>query len=144
MNKNIETKEISISINDGTMIQVNGRKTLIKDLLSMTEEGILLKNVELPNKGEEIDIWANLSIGNANLTNYEERTKVIKNIASIARKNNIKGINIVLSDNNKDSERFIIELAPRLNEIGIITNIIKNTDIQKDMYENIVSYIITN
>ena len=144
MNQNLETNEITTNVSDGTMLNINGKSILIKDLLSMTSEGILIKNVELPNENENIDIWANLEVGDANITNYNERAKVIKNIISIAIKNNIKGINILIKDNNQDLERFVIELSPRLRELGIITNIVSETNIEKDKYTNIVKYIITN
>ena len=46
-------------------------------------------------------------------------------------------------DNNL--QRFIIELAPRLRELGIKTNIIVNKDFkEKEVYEDIVDYIIVN
>ncbi len=125
MNQNIETKDLSISIANDTMLEINGRKTVIKDLLTMTEEGILLKNVELPDENQDIDIWANLEIENAKLTNYNDRTKVIKNIISIVMKNNIKGVNILIKNNNEEIERFVTELSPRLREIGIIINVVK-------------------
>ncbi len=144
MNQNLETNEITTNVSDGTTLNINGKSILIKDLLSMTSEGILIKNVELPNENENIDIWANLEVGDANITNYNERAKVIKNIISIAIKNNIKGINILIKDNNQDLERFVIELSPRLRELGIITNIVSETNIEKDKYTNIVKYIITN
>ena len=39
---------------------------------------------------------------------------------------------------------MIIELAPRLREMGISTNIVLNSSIDENKYKEIVDYIITN
>ena len=142
MKQETQTKKISINIEDGSKLDIEGTKVLIKDLLSITEEGILLKNVEIIND-EEMDIWANLSIENADLSNFEDRIKMIKNTVSIAMKNNIKGINIIVTNMDKNLERFIIELAPILKEVGIVINIVDEGNIDEETYTDIVNYIIT-
>ena len=142
MKQETQTKKISINIEDGSKLDIEGTKVLIKDLLSITEEGILLKNVEIIND-EEMDIWANLSIENADLSNFEDRIKIIKNTVSIAMKNNIKGINIIVTNTDKNLERFIIELAPILKEVGIVINIVDEGNIDEETYTDIVNYIIT-
>ncbi len=142
MKQETQTKKISINIEDGSKLDIEGTKVLIKDLLSITEEGILLKNVEIIND-EEMDIWANLSIENADLSNFEDRIKMIKNTVSIAMKNNIKGINIIVTNTDKNLERFIIELAPILKEVGIVINIVDEGNIDEETYTDIVNYIIT-
>lgn len=142
MKQETQTKKISINIEDGSKLDIEGTKVLIKDLLSITEEGILLKNVEIIND-EEMDIWANLSIENADLSNFEDRIKMIKNTVSIAMKNNIKGINIIVTNTDKNLERFIIELAPILKEVGIVINIVDEGNIDEEIYTDIVNYIIT-
>lgn len=59
-------------------------------------------------------------------------------------KNEIKGINIILPDeDNINIQRLVIELAPRLKEIGIDTNIVTNKNINEDIYTGIVKYIIS-
>lgn len=59
-------------------------------------------------------------------------------------KNEIKGINIILPDEDDiNIQRFVIELAPRLKEIGIDTNIVTNKNINEDIYIGIVKYIIS-
>lgn len=142
MKQETQTKKISINIEDGSKLDIEGTKVLIKDLLSITEEGILLKNVEIIND-EEMDVWANLSIENADLSNFEDRIKMIKNTVSIAMKNNIKGINIIVTNTDKNLERFIIELAPILKEVGIVINIVDEGNIDEETYTDIVNYIIT-
>ena len=143
MQHETKTKNISINTENGTKINIDGEEIIIKDLLKMTDEGILLKNVETLNDEENADIWANLSIENVDLTNFENRIKMIKNITSIAMKNNIKGVNIIITNSDKNLERFVIELAPMLREVGIITNIEINENIDDKIYQGIVNYIIT-
>ena len=140
MHQEIETKTISVSTANGTELNIGGKKVVIKDLLKMTEEGILIKNTGSYSK--DIEVWANLSIENVDLSSYSNRTKIIKNITSISLKNEIDGINVILTE-NEDIERFVIELAPKLREIGIITNIVTKPDVNQSIYTDIVNYIIT-
>lgn len=138
MEQKIKTKTISAKTNDGSVIEIEGKEIIVKDLLELTQEGILIKNTSSSNTS----IWANLTVKDADLSDYATRTKLIKNIVSASRKNEIQGVNVILTD-NKDIERFVIELAPKLNEVGIITNIVTNQNINEEIYTDIVSYIIT-
>ena len=143
MNQRPETKQILISTSDGSKTTIDDASIVIKDLLKMTDEGILLKNTDVLND-ETSNIWANLSIDNIDLSNFNKRSKIIKNIISIAIKNDIKGINIIATANNDNLERFVIELAPQLREIGIKTNIVSNEhfSFNNDTFSGIVNYII--
>lgn len=135
-----QTKVISIDIRDNTQVKIDGEDIIIKDLLVLSDERILIKNVDLENINTNIELWANLSIEAVNLQTYDNRLKLIKNIISIVLKNNIKGINVIIT-NQDDINRFIIELAPRLNEMGIKINIVtENEDIEK--YTGMIDYII--
>lgn len=140
MHQEIETKTINISAEDGETYTIDGKKVKIKDLFEITQEGILLKNSITISNGEE-ETWANLTMDDIDLSNYNVRTELVKNIATLSRRNEIDGINVVLTK-NEDIERFVIELAPKLNEIGIITNIIVTEEINEESYIDIVSYII--
>ncbi len=134
---------ISAEIKDGTILKIEQNKIIIKDLLRLTDEEITIKNTDTIKQNEKI--WANLRIDNANLESYETRTKIIKNIVSIAMRNDISGINIIGIEKT-DLNRFIIELAPHLREVGIKINIVTN-DRHSEQYEKdyteIVDYIIT-
>lgn len=144
MKQNTETKTISSSTDDNTTVNIDGDNVLIKDLLKLTDEGVLIKNIESSNNTENNKIWANLELTNVDLSSYSNRTSIIKNIVNIARKNDISGVNIILENNENSKERFIIELSPLLREIGILTNIVidNNIDINTENYQNIVNYII--
>lgn len=143
MGQKTETSKISGNTQDGSVLNIEGNNIIIKDLLKITNEGILLKNTEFTDENSII-IWSNLEIENADISNYDNRTKLIKNIVSMVMKNNIKGINISVTSDDKNLERFIIELAPRLKEIGVSTNIVVQNSINEEPYTNIVNYIITN
>ena len=143
MGQKTETSKISGNTQDGSVLNIEGNNIIIKDLLKITNEGILLKNTEFTDENSII-IWSNLEIENADISNYDNRTKLIKNIVSMVMKNNIKGINISVTSDDKNLKRFIIELAPRLKEIGVSTNIVVQNSINEELYTNIVNYIITN
>lgn len=138
-----KTGRISAEIKDGTILKIEQNKIIIKDLLRLADEEITIKNTDTIKQNEKI--WANLRIDNANLESYETRTKIIKNIVSIAMRNDISGINIIGIEKT-DLNRFIIELAPHLREVGIKINIVTN-DRHSEQYEKnyteIVDYIIT-
>ena len=138
-----KTGRISAEIKDGTILKIEQNKIIIKDLLRLTDEEITIKNTDTIKQNEKI--WANLRIDNANLESYETRAKIIKNIVSIAMRNDISGINIIGIEKT-DLNRFIIELAPHLREVGIKINIVTN-DRHSEQYEKdyteIVDYIIT-
>lgn len=138
-----KTGRISAEIKDGTILKIEQNKIIIKDLLRLTDEEITIKNTDTIKQNEKI--WANLRIDNANLESYETRTKIIKNIVNIAMRNDISGINIIGIEKT-DLNRFIIELAPHLREVGIKINIVTN-DRHSEQYEKdyteIVDYIIT-
>ena len=145
MNQKPNTKQISLNLADNTIATIDSKSIMVKDLLKMTQEGILLKNTDTNNINQNIEIWANLSIDNLDLSKFETRSKSIKNILSIAMKNDIKGINIIATSENNNLERFIIELAPQLREIGIKTNIVENeyfSNIDFEKYKDIVDYVI--
>ena len=144
MKQETETRKINTSIDDNTLLNIEGESIVIKDLLKITQEGILLKNVDFTNDNKDTKVFSNLELEDMNIENYTSRTKLIKNISSIAMKNEIKGINIILPDEDDiNIQRFVIELAPRLKEIGIDTNIVTNKNINEDVYTGIVKYIIS-
>ena len=140
MNQFPETKSITANVADGATLNIDGENIVIRDLLKLTIEGILIKN---SNFTQNSKIWTNMNIDRIDLSSFENRVKIIKNIVSILRKNDIGGINIILSNDDINVERLIIELAPKLREIGIKTNIVKKTQIKEETYINLVDYIIT-
>lgn len=141
MKQKSQTKTIETKVEDGTVLNVEGKDVIIKDLFKVSDEGILIKNTEISND-ENIGVWANLTPENINLKNYSNRSTIIKNIASLAMKNNISGINVTLNKQDENLERFVIELAPKLREIGVITNIIIENNVEEEKYIDIVEYII--
>lgn len=144
MKQNTSTKTIYSNAENDTLLEVDGDNVIIKDLLKLTSEGILIKNTDVSNTNENDKIWANLEIDNiVELNDYDNRSNLIKNVASVARKNNITAVNIILNNNEKDIERFVIELKPLLREVGILTNIVVEGDnINTENYQTIVDYII--
>ncbi len=145
MEQEVQTQNINISLKDGETIDIDSEKIVIQDLLELTNDGILIKNTETLKSSENTKVWANLKIGDVDLSSFDERTKTVKNIASIARKDDINGINIIADSIDKNVERFIVELAPKLKERGIKANLVINSNngINTETYTGIVNYLIT-
>lgn len=133
------TKEITANVNENSIIEIDGKTIIIEDFVKQLYNGAFKNNYE--EYLNDYEVWLNLELSNSDVEDYEIRTNLIKNSVALLRKNNIKGINIVIN-NNENIKRFIIELAPRLREIGIKTNIITSESKYKEEYNSIVNYII--
>lgn len=108
-------------------------------------------NIEINNNSEEnTKLWVDISNeyleGQTNvvLKDYKTRTNLIDTIVYEAVENNINGIVI---DFNKIEEefylkRFMIELTPKLRELGITTSIVIDENMEKSDYEDIVDFIV--
>ncbi len=123
-------------------------KINIEAVYSITESNIEIS--EEFEKQEDYKTWVSISNKslekqtNTILEDYKTRTNLINNIVDNAIENNINGVVIDFNGiENKDSMlRFVIELAPKLREIGITASIVLNENIEKDDYINIIDYII--
>lgn len=83
---------------------------------------------------------------NVILRNYKTRTNLIDAIISKAIENDIKGVIIdfeqIQIEDEDIAKRFIIELTPKLREIGINTGAVLNSNVDKSNYIDLVDYII--
>ncbi len=124
-------------------------KIVIESIFNMSESEVEVE--ENDTETEENDkVWAEIS--NENLENqtniiledYEARTTLIDIIVNKAIENNINGVSINFSqiENEESMERFVIELAPKLREVGITTCIVLNDNIEEENYINIVDYVV--
>ncbi|MDO5555461.1 MAG: stalk domain-containing protein [Clostridia bacterium] len=134
----------SFNISDGKEI-----KTVILNSIFNINNG----NVTVSqNKGDIEDsnkLWAcvsNKSVEmqtNSLLQDYKTRTKLIDEIISNLIQNDINGLSIEFSQIDKENIiRFVIELTPKLKEIGITTCIVLDSNMEKQDYINIVDYIV--
>ena len=131
---------------------VSDRKVIIKDIFSINEATVE-KDDEFNTSDQENKAWFVVSNGSLNqqneilrqiLSDYKSRTTFIDSIVKKAIKNNTNGISIefVGIEDKEIIKRFIVELAPKLREIGITTCVVLNENIQKQDYINIVDYIV--
>lgn len=142
MNQKPQTKSINANVSNNSNLKLEGTNVVVKDLLQVTLDEIFIKNTEIQND-ENIETWVNLKLNNANLETYDDRIKLAKDITVIARKNGINGINVECNGKPGEKlERFIIELAPLMRELGIKTNIVSTTKIDEEKFTDIVNYII--
>lgn len=89
------------------------------------------------------------------LNSYDLRTQMIEKIVELAVQYNLDGINVDFENMNKSDQdvysRFIIELAPRLREYGIVTSVdVTAPDgsetwslcFDRDVLENAADYLV--
>lgn len=124
------------------------KKVVLKDIFSINNGNIEVKdNTEQVEK--EYKSWVEISNktlekqSNTLLGDYKSRTKLIDAIVSRTIEKDINGISIDFREvDSNNMVRFIIELAPKLREIGINTCIVLNDGMNKQDYIKIVDYIV--
>lgn len=100
-------------------------------------------------KENNIEVWATLSnnieVSNS-LRTYTDRNKIINSLYYILVEHEFQGVNINFEkiDDVNSFNRFVIELTPRLKELGLKVSVTanKNTDIEK--LKDVVDTIIEN
>lgn len=125
-----------------------GVKTIVLKNMFNINNGNIEVNADGQNTDEKYKLWVSISNKslekqtNTLLEDYKSRTKLIDAIVSKSIENSINGISIDFSGiDDKNMIRFIIELTPKLREIGITTSLVLNNNIEQDIIE-IVDYII--
>lgn len=155
MQKNEKAETISIeNYRNGSFDLIKNNN--IKKINIKTVFNIKANKIEIKYNSEDTQsdskIWVCISNKlleeqiNLILKEYKTRTNIINTIVNEVIENNVNGV-IIDFDNIEDNEkevvkRFMIELTPKLREIGIDTCIVLNKNIEKNDYMNIVDYII--
>lgn len=123
---------------------------MIKTLFNIGDNGAI-ESTEESSNNKDYKIWATISNKglekqtNELIIDYQKRTEIINTIVNYAVKYRVAGINIDFKsvNNNEAFNRFIIELTPRLRELGITTNVILNDSFNEGELVGIVDYLIT-
>ena len=122
--------------------------------LKVDNKNIIIQNYNEIQKNEDEEntnkIWVTVTNAsmetpiNIIIKDYKTRTELIDIIVSKTIENGINGIVIDFNNiqDNNDFIRFIIELAPKLREIGVSTGIVENNGIKIDDYKDLVEYIV--
>ena len=98
-------------------------------------------------KENNIDVWATLS-NNSEVSNslrtYTDRNKVINDLYYILVEHEFQGVNINFEkiDDVNSFNRFIIELTPRLKELGLKVSVTANKNIDTEKLKDVVDIII--
>ena len=98
-------------------------------------------------KENNVQVWATLKndieVSNSLLT-YTDRNKVINELYKKIVEYQFSGININFEkiDDVNSFNRFIIELTPRLKELGIKVSVTKNENVDKEKLSKIVDIIV--
>lgn len=125
------------------------KKVILKDIFSIDNGSIEVNDNIIEEVEEEYKLWVEISNksletqSNTLLGDYKSRTKLIDEIVSKAIENDINGISIDFKEvDTNNMIRFIIEIAPKLREIGITSCIVLNNNINVQDYIDIVDYIV--
>ena len=148
----IKTAEIKTSLKDGTTLSLyNNQETskiIIKTLFNLKENGTLTVNQNIDE--EDYTVWATISneglekYTNDRIKDYNKREELINTVLDYVIKYRLKGININFKSvsNNNEFCRFIIELTPRLRDLGLTTNVVLNDSFNEDKIAGVVDYLI--
>ena len=149
----IKTAEIKTSLKDGTVLSIynnqDSSKVIIKTLFNLQENGDLGINGDIDNE-EDYTVWAIISneglekYTNDMISSYTKRTELISKVLEYSSKYKLKGINIDFRNvsNDNDFYRFIIELTPRLRDLGLTTNVVINDSFDAEKITGVVDYLI--
>lgn len=140
---NYETGQFKIEKNSEMQNVILKQKYVIED------SNIELKE-DIKNVSENDKLWASISSDSTSsnidetLGDYKTRTELIDKIIKEVIENDINGLCIEfnnISDTNSMA-RFMIELTPKLREIGVSTSLVLKDGMNQDDYKNIVDYIV--
>lgn len=143
-----EAQKIQLNKNSSTTIYKNDmeKEIVIKDGFKLMNDNQIYSQFLLNTSSENIENWANISneVFERFISNYKTRTEAINKIVELIIENKLNGVNIDFKDiKDYDSfKRFVIELTPRLREMGVATSLKLNNKTEKDDFKNIVDYII--
>ena len=150
----IKTKELTLSLKDGSTFSLyndkqEATKITIRTLFSFEENGVIGINQEDFEVGDDA-IWATISNkglekqSNDLISNYKTRTELVDTIVNFVSKYRVRGINIDFQkvEDKNCFDRFIIELTPRLRELGITTDVILNNSFEEADIVGVVDYLI--
>lgn len=128
--------------------EIGTKKVILKDMFSINN-GSIEVNDNIEEIEEKYKLWVEISNKslekqtNTLLEDYKSRTNLIDAIISKSIEKNINGICIDFKEIDiNNMMRFIIELTPKLREIGITTCIVLNDNMNREDYINIVDYIV--
>lgn len=151
----IQTKEIALNLKDGSSFTLynnkqEGTKITIRTLFNFDKNGTIGINEEDFEFGDNA-IWATISNKslerqmNEKIANYKTRTELIDTIVGFVSKYRVRGINLDFQNvtNQNNFDRFIIELTPRLRELGITTNVVLNNSFEETNLVGVVDYLIS-
>lgn len=138
----LEKNKTNVVVPEFFYIDTNG--TILDKTGSTTEEYTKYMNWVKENN---IEVWATLANNvdvSESLRTYAERNKIINALYYILVEYQFAGVNINFSkiDDVNSFNRFVIELTPRLKELGLKVSVTYNKNINKEKLKNIVDIII--
>ncbi len=135
-----EAKTIAKTEYQNRKIEIDNKKiTILNNTLQNAEE--VNENVVLWGVATNVLIETEV---NSIINDHKTRNTFIDSIVKQSMDNDLKGvvIDFYKIDNKDNLKRFVIELTPRLREIGLTTSLVLNENTNKEDYINLVDYII--
>ncbi|MCL2383983.1 MAG: hypothetical protein FWC79_07740 [Oscillospiraceae bacterium] len=137
---------------DGTSIIYRNRRELqimVQDMFKLTDDNRYISR-ESDNRFDVYNLWVTVSnLGledqtDAWLMDYDTRSNIINAIVSALPENDIRGVIVDFEgiQNIQNLERFLIELTPRLREIGIYVGVQLNEGTSEANVNYIVDVIV--
>lgn len=146
-----DAKTIYIN-NDGTaQINKDGNKIdIVVQKLFKIDTKNEIQVGENKNNNDNIQKWTTISnsglesVTNLTLSDYKTRTSLINAITKQLIDEKLNGVIVDLNGITEQENfiRFLIELTPRLREVGISTGVHVNDWMEKESIKKIVDYIV--
>lgn len=164
INLKVDNFPINGQVPNRTQMSIENINVIAPSFLYIDANGNLKENIGTSGKAyiewahnNKCKIWSTLSISDElkeeTLNSYEKRESLIEEIVMVCAKYELNGVNINFQNLNQENKdiytRLIIELTPRLQEIGMVTSLYitkyeegEGLYFDNELIKNVVNFII--
>ena len=142
--ENLEVDEKKLNVVVPTFFYLDKNSSVLDKTTSTTATYSVYKTWAETNKLQMLPTFTNNENVSNNLLSYSQRSQTINALKNYLINYNYIGVNIEFNtiDDVNSFYRFVLELAPRFKDEGLIVAITLNNNLDKSRLENIVDYII--
>lgn len=140
----VKVDEKNLNVVVPTFFYLENDSEVLDKTTSTTATYSIYKNWVESNNLQILPTFTNNETVSGNMLSYTQRSNVINELKNYLIKYNYIGINIEFDSINDLNSfyRFILELAPRFKEKGLIVAVTLNNNLDKSRLENVVDYIL--
>lgn len=140
----VKVDEEKLNVVVPTFFYLENDSKVLDKTTSTTATYSIYKNWVESNNLQILPTFTNNETVSGNMLSYTQRSNVINELKNYLIKYNYIGINIEFDSINDLNSfyRFILELAPRFKEKGLIVAVTLNNNLDKSRLENVVDYIL--